>query len=98
MFCSSAGWSQLISNLFSSSRVFLIIYFFFSVLLSVLTFFLLHVHHAGGDDGLVSGLAAVGHPGRGSGSPAWMAILCSGWVGDLSARQVMFCVRNIQRI
>lgn len=77
---------------------FLIIYLFFSILLffllSILTFFLLHVHHAGCDDGVVSGLAAVGHPGSGCRCPGWMAILCSGWVGDLNTCLVMICVQK----
>lgn len=76
-------------------RFFLIIYiYFFSILLlfllSLLTFVLLHVHHAGCDDRLVSGLAAVGHPGSGCRCPSWMAVLCSGWVGDLNPCLVVF--------
>lgn len=52
-------------------------------LLSVLTFILLHVHHAGCHDGMVSGLATVGHPGSGCRRPGRMAILRPGRVGDL---------------
>ncbi|CAG00499.1 unnamed protein product, partial [Tetraodon nigroviridis] len=60
----------------------------------LLTFVLLHVHHAGGDDGLVSGLAALGHPGGGCRCPGGMALLCSGWVGDLNACSVVICIQK----
>lgn len=83
---------------FKAVGFFLMIDLFFSVLLffllSILTFFLLHVHHAGCDDGVVSGLAAVGHPGSGCRRPGWMAILCSGWVGDVNACLVRIRVQK----
>lgn len=69
--------------------------FLYSVLLffplSVLAVLLLHVHHAGGHDRMVPGLAAVGHPGGGRRRPAWMAILRSGRVGDSNACLAPIC-------
>lgn len=72
---------------------------FFPILLffplSILAVLLLHVHHAGRDDGMVPGLATVGHPGSGCRCPAWMAFLCSGRVGDLNA--CLFLQKDIQQ-
>lgn len=62
---------------------------------SILTVLLLHVHHAGRHDGMVPGLATVGHPGSGCRCLAWMAFLCSGRVGDLNA--CLFVQRDVQQ-